>query len=60
MGVRRGASEFSGLSDFVEDSEHHHSGLRAAFLVKSPNGLDFDMQHWCTKVMKFTSYVRGP
>src|SRR5712672_98185 len=46
LGVLGRAGEFSGFSDLVEDPEHHDRRLRAAFLVKSPDGLDFNMQHW--------------
>jgi hypothetical protein len=45
MGVIGGAGEFSGFPDLVEDPEHDNYRLRAAFPVKSPHGLDFDMEH---------------
>ena len=45
LGVLRGTGEFPGLSDLVENTEHHHRGLRAAFLVKSPDGSDLDVVH---------------
>ena len=45
LGVLRRAGELSGFPDLVENSEHHHGGLRAAFLVKSPDGFDLDVVH---------------
>ena len=44
-GVGRGAGEFAGFSDFVQNAEHHHDRLRAALLPKSPDGFDLDLQH---------------
>src|SRR5262249_50305611 len=35
--------ELSGFADFVENTEHHHDGLRAAFFAKSPDGFDLDV-----------------
>ena len=45
LGVLRRTGEFSGLSDLVENTEHHDRGLRAAFLVKSPDGFDLNVVH---------------
>jgi hypothetical protein len=52
MGVIGGTGEFPGFTDLVEDSEHDNRGLRTAFLVESPHGFNFDMQHRSAKVMK--------
>jgi hypothetical protein len=43
--VVRGAGEFSGLPDLVENSEHDDGGLGTALPAKSPDGLDVDVQH---------------
>ena len=59
LGVLRRAGEFAGLSDFVEHAEHHHRRLRAAFLVKSPDGLDLDVVHRSLQLMNSTSYIRS-
>ena len=48
LGVLRRTGEFPGLSDLVENAEHHHRGLRAAFLVKAPDGFDLDVVHRST------------
>ena len=45
LGVLRRTGEFSGLSDLVEHTEHHDRGLRAAFLMKSPDGFDLNVVH---------------
>src|SRR4029077_17478150 len=45
LGVGRGARELSGLTDFIQDSEHHHDGLRTALLLETPDGFDLDVQH---------------
>ena len=45
LGVLRRTGEFSGLSDLVENTEHHHRGLRTALLVKSPDGFDLNVVH---------------
>gem|GEM_PF-5886915 len=39
------AGELAGFADFVEHAEHNNGGLRAAFLVKAPDGFDLDLQH---------------
>jgi len=44
-GVVCRAGELAGGADFVEHTEHHDGGLRAAFLVKAPDGFDLDLQH---------------
>ena len=54
------AGEFAGFPDLVEDPEHDNRRLWTAFPVKSPDGLDFDTQHRCTKAMKQTSYSSEP
>src|ERR1700743_3067535 len=43
LGVVRGTGELSGFADFVENTEHHHDGLGAAFFTKSPDGFDLDV-----------------
>jgi hypothetical protein len=43
MRVPRGAGEFSGFTDFIEDAQHHDNVLRAAFLVEPPDGFDLDV-----------------
>ena len=43
--IGRGAGELSGLSDLVQDSEHHHDGLGSALLPETPDGFDLDVQH---------------
>jgi hypothetical protein len=45
LGVLRRAGELPGFSNFIENAEHHHRRLRAAFLVKSPDGFDLDVMH---------------
>jgi hypothetical protein len=45
LGVLGRTGEFSGLSDLVEDAEHHHRGLWTAFLVKAPYGFDLNVVH---------------
>ena len=44
-GVVCRAGELAGSADFIEHTEHDDCGLRAAFLVKTPDGFDLDMQH---------------
>src|SRR5258708_3662198 len=39
--VRR-TGKFPGLSDLVQNSEHHHSRMWTALLAKPPDGFDFD------------------
>src|SRR3954452_3583042 len=57
LGVGRGAGEFAGVSDLVENAEHHHDRLRAALLPESPDGLDLDLQHRAYPLMNSTSYI---
>src|ERR1700733_14888842 len=58
MRVPRGAGELSGFTDFIEDAQHHDDGLRAVFLVKSPDGLDLDVEHVFHPIfMKYSSYI---
>jgi hypothetical protein len=45
LGVLRRAGQLPGLPDFIENAEHHHRRLRAAFLVKSPDGFDLNVMH---------------
>src|SRR2546430_3353956 len=45
LGVLRSAGELPGFSNFIENAEHHHRRLRAAFLVKSPDGFDLYVIH---------------
>ena len=56
LGVGRRTGELSGVPDLIENSEHHHDRLRAAFLAKSPDGFDLDVQHQ-SPIMQFTSYL---
>ena len=60
MRILRGAGELSGFADFIEHAQHHHDGLRAVFLVKSPDGFDLDMQHVPSYLMNSNSYMEAP
>ena len=60
VGMVRRTGKFPGLSDLVQNSEHHHGRMWTALLVKPPDGFDFDIEHRFAIVMKLTSYASQP
>src|SRR6202165_4191700 len=60
VGMVRRTGKFPGLSDLIQNSEHHHGRMWTALLVKPPDGFDFDIEHGFANVMKLTSYVSRP